>query len=70
MRRDLGNRASPVNRAHMKRPYVSPGAWGADVNKLEKVGPMFSSSVGDVVRLFLSVFKNLSHRLVVRAILY
>ena len=23
MRRDLGNRASPVNRAHMKRPLVS-----------------------------------------------
>ena len=25
MRRDLGNRASPVNRAHMKRPLVSNG---------------------------------------------
>ena len=31
MRRDLGNRASPVNRAHMKRPLVKRNRIEAEV---------------------------------------
>ena len=29
VRRDLGNRASPVNRAHMKRPPICNSLWSA-----------------------------------------
>ena len=44
MCRDLGNRASPVNRAHMKRPLVSYAAvlclvtWGGALRDETKNG--------------------------------